>query len=186
MTLEQKVYMLHGNGFFTSDGVKKIGIPGMHYDDGPFGVRPEVHTNSWKPLGLTTDSATYLPTGSALAAACNRKLAFEYGKVLGQEARAGGKDIILGPATHKNIPVYIGEFSCARAAGSDGDAYLKDLINLFESAGWSWTYHAFRDSPDWDPEMSYTNPPTNDPVTRSPDAPRVTMLRKYYKRNKKH
>ncbi|MGH2644606.1 MAG: glycoside hydrolase family 3 C-terminal domain-containing protein, partial [Chitinophagaceae bacterium] len=69
-----------------------------HYDDGPFGVRPEVHPNSWQPLGLTTDSATYLPTGSALAATWNPKLAYKYGAVLGQEARARGKDVILGPA----------------------------------------------------------------------------------------
>jgi beta-glucosidase len=98
MTLQEKIHMLHGNSFFTSGGVKKLGIPEMHYDDGPFGVRPEVQANSWKPLDITTDSATYLPTGSALAATWNPKLAYKYGKVLGQEARARGKDVILGPA----------------------------------------------------------------------------------------
>lgn len=98
MTLEQKINMLHGNSFFTSGGVKELGIPEMHYDDGPFGVRPEVHPNSWQPLGLTTDSTTYLPTGSALAATWDIELAYKYGTVLGQEARARGKDVILGPA----------------------------------------------------------------------------------------
>lgn len=98
MTTEQKINMLHGNTFFTSGGVEELGIPELHYSDGPFGVREELHADSWTPLGLTTDSATYLPTGSALGATWNSKLAFQYGKVLGQEARARGKDVILGPA----------------------------------------------------------------------------------------
>ena len=100
MSLQQKIDMLHGNSFFTSAGVKALGIPEMHYYDGPFGVRPEVHPNSWKPMGLTTDSATYLPTGSALAATWDTSLARQYGKVLGQEARARHKDMILGPAVN--------------------------------------------------------------------------------------
>lgn len=100
MTLQEKIGMLHGNSFFTSAGVKKLGIPEMHYSDGPFGVREEVHANSWTPLGLPTDSATYLPTGSALAATWDTSLAHKYGMVLGQEARARGKDMILGPAVN--------------------------------------------------------------------------------------
>src|SRR5690625_1946971 len=98
MTLKQKIHMLHGNSFFTSGGVEELGIPEMHYTDGPFGVREELHANSWQPLGLTTDSATYLPTGSALGATWNPELALSYGKVLGQEARARDKDVLLGPA----------------------------------------------------------------------------------------
>ncbi len=98
MTLPQKIQMLHGNSFFTSGGVEDLGIPELHYTDGPFGIREELHANSWQPLGLTTDSATYLPTGSALGATWNPELAAEYGKVLGQEARARGKDVLLGPA----------------------------------------------------------------------------------------
>jgi len=100
MTLKEKIGMIHGNSFFTSAGVKKLGIPEMHYSDGPFGVREELHPNSWQPLGITSDSATYLPTGSALAATWDTTMAHDYGKVLGQEARERGKDMILGPAVN--------------------------------------------------------------------------------------
>lgn len=98
MTLQEKINMIHGNGFFTSAGVKQLGIPEFHYTDGPFGVREELHNDSWTPLGLTTDSATFMPTGSALAATWDTVLAHAYGVTLGQEARARGKDMLLGPA----------------------------------------------------------------------------------------
>ena len=99
MTLEEKIAMLHGKGLFTSEGIPRLGIRELYYTDGPFGIREEMN-NSWGPLKLTTDSATFLPTGSALAATWNPGLAYEYGKVLGEEAKSRGKDILLGPAVN--------------------------------------------------------------------------------------
>jgi beta-glucosidase len=98
MTLEEKVNMLCGNGLFTSAGIERLGIGEIHYTDGPFGIREELGKKSWAPLGLTTDSATFLPTGSALAACWNTDLAWQYGETIGAEARTRGKDILLGPA----------------------------------------------------------------------------------------
>lgn len=40
---------------------------------------------------------TYLPCNSAVASTWNRELAYEAGKVLGEEARGRGKDVILAP-----------------------------------------------------------------------------------------
>jgi beta-glucosidase len=98
LTLDEKILMLHQNSKFSSAGIERLGIPELKCTDGPFGVREEVERQSWTPLGLTTDSATFFPTGSALAATWNPELAFAYGQALGQEAWARGKDIILGPA----------------------------------------------------------------------------------------
>lgn len=64
--------------------------------DGPHGVRRE-HGRDWEPDENFNDSSTYLPTGIALASSWNPNLAYEYGKVLGSEAKHRGKDIILGP-----------------------------------------------------------------------------------------
>lgn len=100
MTLEEKIAMLHGNGMFTSAGVERLGIPELKYTDGPFGIREELGRNSWAPLNLTTDSATFFPTGSALAATWNPGLAYLYGVGMGQEAKTRGKDILLGPAVN--------------------------------------------------------------------------------------
>jgi len=98
MTMEEKVAMLCGNGLFTSPGIERLGIGEIHYTDGPFGIREELGKKSWGSIGLTTDSATFLPTGSALAACWNPELAFQYGVTIGAEARTRGKDILLGPA----------------------------------------------------------------------------------------
>jgi len=100
MTLEEKIVMLHGNGMFTSPGIERLGIPELKYTDGPFGIREELEKNSWNSLKLTTDSATFFPTGSALAATWNPELAYLLGTGMGEEARARGKDILLGPAVN--------------------------------------------------------------------------------------
>lgn len=100
MPLEEKIAMLHGNGMFSSAGIKRLGIPELKYTDGPFGIREELEKNSWNSMRLTTDSATFFPTGSALAATWNPDLAYLLGTALGEEARTRGKDILLGPAVN--------------------------------------------------------------------------------------
>lgn len=100
MTLEEKVTMLYGSGLFTSGGVKRFGIRELTYADGPSGVREEVDPKTWAPLHWTTDSATFLPTGSALAATWSPELAYRFGVVLGEEAHTRNKDVILAPAVN--------------------------------------------------------------------------------------
>ncbi len=105
MTLEEKVAMLHGKHMFTSEGVAAQGIADMVYADGPFGIREEMEPHSWNSLHLTTDSATFFPTGSALAATWNEEMAYIYGTGMAREARLRGKDMILGPAINiQRIP----------------------------------------------------------------------------------
>ena len=105
MTLEEKVAMLHGKHMFTSEGVPSQGIADMVYADGPFGIREEMEPHSWNSLHLTTDSATFFPTGSALAATWNEEMAYKYGTGMAREARLRGKDMILGPAINiQRIP----------------------------------------------------------------------------------
>lgn len=105
MTLEEKVNMLHGKTMFTSAGVERLGIADMKYADGPFGIREELQVHGWMPLGWTKDSATFFPTGSALAATWSPELAYKYGTGMAREARIRGKDMILGPAINiQRIP----------------------------------------------------------------------------------
>ncbi len=65
--------------------------------DGPHGVREEINRDNWDVAGWDNDFSTYLPVGTALSATWNKDLAYQFGQVLGREARARGKDIILGP-----------------------------------------------------------------------------------------
>ena len=105
MSLEEKVAMLHGKHMFTSEGVPSQGIADMVYADGPFGIREEMEPHSWNSIHLTTDSATFFPTGSALAATWSEEMAYNYGTGMAREARLRGKDMILGPAINiQRIP----------------------------------------------------------------------------------
>ncbi|NLZ83504.1 MAG: glycosyl hydrolase [Clostridiales bacterium] len=97
LTLEEKIGMLHGDGLFQTGEVKRLGIPPLKMSDGPMGVRKEFRRSEWIAAGTTDDYVTYLPSNSALAATWNRDLAYETGKVLGEEARGRGKDVILAP-----------------------------------------------------------------------------------------
>ena len=97
LTLEEKIGMLHANGIFSSAGVDRLGIPGLMTDDGPLGVREDVK-EGWGPANLTTDSATFFPNGSALAATWNPQLAYRFGHDMGEEAAARKKYIMLAPA----------------------------------------------------------------------------------------
>ena len=106
MTLEEKVEMLHSKTNMSSAGVERLGIADMHYADGPFGIREEGVPNGFQSAGWKLDSATYFPTGSALAATWSREMAYLYGTGMGTEARLRGKDVILGPAVNiQRLPV---------------------------------------------------------------------------------
>ena len=105
MTLEEKIAMLHGKNMFSSEGIPCLGIADVEYADGPFGIREEMEPHSWNSAHLTTDSATFFPTGSALAATWSTEWAYAYGKGMSHEARLRGKDMILGPAINiQRIP----------------------------------------------------------------------------------
>ncbi len=105
MTLEEKIDMLHGKNMFSSAGIPRLGIADMEYADGPFGIREEMEPHSWNSAHLTTDSATFFPTGSALAATWSMEWAYAYGRGMSREARLRGKDMILGPAINiQRIP----------------------------------------------------------------------------------
>ena len=105
MTLEEKINMLHGKNMFSSAGIPRLGIADVEYADGPFGIREEMEPHSWNSANLTTDSATFFPTGSALAATWSTEWAYAYGKGMSREARLRGKDMILGPAINiQRIP----------------------------------------------------------------------------------
>ena len=105
MTLEEKVEMLHSKTNMSSEGVPRLGIQDIKYTDGPFGIREE-NGDGFRPLGWTLDSATYFPTGSALAATWSKEMARKNGWAMGKEGRLRGKDIILGPAINiQRLPV---------------------------------------------------------------------------------
>ncbi len=98
LTLEEKVSLVHANGKFRAGGIERLGVPPLWTADGPQGVREELGIDSWEAAGWTSDFATAMPVGVALASSWDPELAEAYGRVVGDEARARGKHVILGPA----------------------------------------------------------------------------------------
>ena len=97
LKLEEKVSLIHGNTFFTTPAIPRLGIPALHLSDGPCGVREENAPYSWKPANWTNDATAYFPALTALAATWNTDLSTEFGIAYGEEALARGKDIMLAP-----------------------------------------------------------------------------------------
>ena len=84
LTLAEKITMLSGDKTgFNANGVERLGIPPIRMSDGPVGVR--------------TGSATAWPASVNMAASWDTNLIYHYGIALAEEARAKGKNCILGP-----------------------------------------------------------------------------------------
>jgi beta-glucosidase len=97
MTLEEKISQVHGDSKFSTAAIPRLEIPRRWLSDGPHGVREDVGPHTWNAAGHTDDFATAMPALSALGSTWNSELAFAYGEVIGEESRARGKDIMLGP-----------------------------------------------------------------------------------------
>ena len=87
MTLEEKIDYIAGVKSFILRPVERLGIPEIRLADGPQGIR-----NNTK--------STLYPCGILAAATWNRALAERFGHGLGQDARARGVHILLGPGVN--------------------------------------------------------------------------------------
>ena len=97
LTLEEKISLVHADSKFTTPAVPRLGIPRRWLSDGPHGVREDIGPDTWAPAGRTDDYATWMPALIGLASTWNPELARACGEAIGEEARARGKQILLGP-----------------------------------------------------------------------------------------
>ncbi len=123
MTLEEKVAMLSGSGWMESQPNPRLGIPSLKMADGPMGVR------SWAGSSALTSApgstvlkvtSTAFPAGVAMAATWDTDLVRREGRVIGQEMKALGRNMILGPTLNINrVPLWGRNFE-----GYGEDPYL--------------------------------------------------------------
>jgi beta-glucosidase len=95
MTLEEKVSMLSGIDFWHTQSIEHLGIPSIKVTDGPYGDRTMADDNPNYTL-----PATCFPTGVAMAASWNTELIHRVGIALGEETRARGCAVLLGPCVN--------------------------------------------------------------------------------------
>ncbi len=91
MTDEEKFDMVCGRGFYIA-GCERAGVPDINFTDASQGV----HLRDEFPSGKLTRSVSF-PSAMTLTSTWNRKLAAEYARSVGEECRAGGIHVLLGP-----------------------------------------------------------------------------------------
>lgn len=109
LTLEEKLHFLTGIDMNATYPLKDLGIERMQCHDGPFGVRMPVEKNEYASeifsafpncAGNREAVATAFPTGCALGATWNRELLDKVGNAIGNEHKAYGVNVMLGPAVN--------------------------------------------------------------------------------------
>lgn len=133
MTVEEKASMLAGSGWMESMPIERLGIPAIKMADGPMGVR------AWYGSSAVTNAAstpkvlsTSFPSGVAMAATWDTDLVEREGRAIGQEVKALGRDMILGPTVNINrVPLWGRNFEGygedPYLAGRLGVAYIKGV-----------------------------------------------------------
>ena len=99
LTPEEKADLVVGAGFWSSVGIPRAGIPALVIADGPHGLRRQVDGGDHLGLGESVP-ATCFPPAAGLASSWNPVLVERVGVALGDEARAQGVHIVLGPGVN--------------------------------------------------------------------------------------
>ncbi|TDC70655.1 beta-glucosidase [Actinomadura sp. GC306] len=92
LTLEQKVHLLTGDGFWTLRPVPEIGLRRITMSDGPSGIRG----TRWDER----DTSLLFPSPTALAATWDPELAERIGRLNGVQARERGVHVQLAPTVN--------------------------------------------------------------------------------------
>ncbi|GAA3236746.1 glycoside hydrolase family 3 C-terminal domain-containing protein [Pseudonocardia petroleophila] len=97
LTVEQKAALCIGADFWHTAAVP--GVPSILVSDGPHGLRVQPGAGDHVGLGGSLP-ATCFPTAAALASSWDPDLVREIGEALGEEARAQGVGVVLGPGVN--------------------------------------------------------------------------------------
>lgn len=107
MTVDEKLAYIGGVDWMYTKNIDRLGIHRMKMSDGPQG------------LGTHGKSTAY-PATVSLAATWNENLAYRYGQALGNDCKARGVNILLGPA----VNIYRAPFCCRNFEYMGEDPYL--------------------------------------------------------------
>lgn len=89
LTIEEKVSLLAGKDFWHTQDIPRLSIKSIRLSDGPNGIR------GTKFFGSVPSAC--LPCGTAIGATFDAPLAVRIGQLQGDQARAKGAHVVLGP-----------------------------------------------------------------------------------------
>lgn len=96
LTLEEKASLTSGRSFWETEAVDRAGIPSIYLTDGPHGVRKQAQGGDHLGIGDSVP-ATCFPPAVALGSSWDAELLERVGRALGEEAKAEGVGVLLGP-----------------------------------------------------------------------------------------
>lgn len=105
LTLEEKASLLDGSDFWHTQGLPERGVPAVMVTDGPHGLRKQPTDGDHLGLGGSVP-ATCFPPAAGLASSWDVDLLQRVGTALGEECRAEGVAVLLGPGVNmKRTPL---------------------------------------------------------------------------------
>lgn len=131
LNLEEKCSILSGLDFWQTAPIPSINLPSAFLSDGPSGLRKQAKEADH--LGLNPSiPATCVPSAATIAASWNPELAYDAGKIIGEEAREAKVSMLLGPGINmkrnprcgRNFEYYSED---PYLAGKLGAAYIKGV-----------------------------------------------------------
>lgn len=98
LTLEEKSKLVGGADSWHTAAIERLGIPAITVSDGPHGLR-KCDSDSLADAAQSRQAVCF-PSAAATACSFNRDLLYKLGETLGNECRAEGVNVILGPAVN--------------------------------------------------------------------------------------
>jgi len=135
LTTEEKASLTSGASFWGTKPIERVGVPGIVLTDGPHGVR--LQAEGADHLGLANSvPATCFPPAVALGSSWDVELATRVGIALGEEAKAEGVGILLGPGINiKRSPLGGRNFEYLSEDPYISGVIAAGLVNGLQSQG---------------------------------------------------
>ena len=98
LTNAEKAAIVQGTDFMYTRGAERLGVPRLSMADGPHGLRKQIGSGD---NGVSkSEPATAFPTAACVAASWDPENARRIGKAIGEECRAYGVHMLLGPGVN--------------------------------------------------------------------------------------
>ncbi len=100
LTLEEKAALTSGVSFWETTPIKRLGLDSVKMTDGPHGLRVEVAKANFGNIMQKSAPSTCFPSAVGVASTWDRRLAYEMGRGLADEAKELGVSTVLGPGVN--------------------------------------------------------------------------------------
>ncbi|MBQ7599422.1 MAG: glycosyl hydrolase, partial [Clostridia bacterium] len=99
MTLDEKASMCSGGGGWTTEEIKRLGIPEIWLTDGPHGLRKHIGRKDSTGADIS-ELAVSFPSAVATASSFNTDIARNIGAEIGEECLRENVQVLLGPGAN--------------------------------------------------------------------------------------